>query len=448
MNKQEFYEKREQLKNCQKNKIYDGLKFSQQEQVLNQKLKIIAENERKYFVEKFGSQFFMSNSAVYEKQIKNISLEKNQNNSLFQILLQVPKLFEEIVKQETTFIEKETGKFFYFQNQDQAGSMFLNLLLEREKSKDKQQFDREIRKKLVLSEDEAADKDKVWQYFQEKINNIINLKEGIDHVEIRAQINSIFSDKGVQLSFQESIEQFVEIQSEMRKKYEGFSITLNQVSLKFFTPEVMKKQLKETFQLKQLYPNLVEGYDMVQEEDKAKSVLDFYEIFQEKDRLAQEFGFDLNLYMHGGESLLLKNENIIDLIQLNCKRIGHGINLVQHSYLMETVREKDICLEICPLSNQILGYCYDLRNHPARTFQNFGIKLCINPDDHGIFNYQGVTLDFYMCMVAFEFDLRDLKLCCLNSLKYSSLQEKEKQEKIISWSQKWDKWVNQVSLEI
>jgi len=55
--------------------------------------------------------------------------------------------------------------------------------------------------------------------------------------------------------------------------------------------------------------------------------------------------------MHGGETLSSYNENLYDLILLNSKRIGHGINLSVHSNLLDTVKQSKTSLEICPISN-------------------------------------------------------------------------------------------------
>ena len=41
-----------------------------------------------------------------------------------------------------------------------------------------------------------------------------------------------------------------------------------------------------------------------------------------------------------------------------------------------------------------------------------GVKVTINPDDYGIFNERGVTLDYLLSMIYLNFDLKDFK-CCL-----------------------------------
>lgn len=42
----------------------------------------------------------------------------------------------------------------------------------------------------------------------------------------------------------------------------------------------------------------------------------------------------------GGQSLSnFSNTNIIDMILMDTKRIGHGYNLTNHAYLMEYVKE-------------------------------------------------------------------------------------------------------------
>lgn len=60
--------------------------------------------------------------------------------------------------------------------------------------------------------------------------------------------------------------------------------------------------------------------------------------------------------------------NLYDAILLGSKRMGHGFNLIMHPHLTEIVKKEKICIECCPVSNYVLGYCKDFRLHPARAF--------------------------------------------------------------------------------
>jgi len=50
----------------------------------------------------------------------------------------------------------------------------------------------------------------------------------------------------------------------------------------------------------------------------------------------------------------MADDNLYDALLLGTKRIGHGFSLVKHPKLMSICRERDIALEVCPISNEIL----------------------------------------------------------------------------------------------
>lgn len=76
---------------------------------------------------------------------------------------------------------------------------------------------------------------------------------------------------------------------------------------------------------------------------------------------------------------------------------------------MKLVKENNICIECCPISNKLLGYTHDMRTHPARTLLANGVKVSINPDDHGFFCSPGVTLDYLIVYLAWGLNLSDMK---------------------------------------
>ena len=93
---------------------------------------------------------------------------------------------------------------------------------------------------------------------------------------------------------------------------------------------------------------------------------------------------------------------------------------------MEQYIEKDICVEVCPLSNMVLGYTLDLRQHPIRDLIYKGLQISISSDDPCFFDYEGVNLDYSYVTLAWELTLRDLKKLSLNGIKYASITQEKK----------------------
>lgn len=63
----------------------------------------------------------------------------------------------------------------------------------------------------------------------------------------------------------------------------------------------------------------------------------------------------------------------------------------------------------------------------------------------GIFNTNYVNYDFFICAQAMEFDLKDFKRVCLNSLECSLLTEEEKNKAIEYWKSQWDLFIKQIN---
>lgn len=129
---------------------------------------------------------------------------------------------------------------------------------------------------------------------------------------------------------------------------------------------------------------------------------------------------EIRYFFHAGETLNFGNDNILTAIALGTERIGHAVSLIKKPLLIEEVKKRDICLEINPLSNHLLGYTRDLHHHPAQHYMAYGLKLSINPDDYLIWDEKGVTIDYLISVLYWNFDLKDLKTCLLNSISSSS----------------------------
>lgn len=195
------------------------------------------------------------------------------------------------------------------------------------------------------------------------------------------------------------------------------------------------------------HTDMVVGFDLVCEEDYNPAIGQFLHILYEGKAKAAAQNKKLDLYFHAGESNSRNNVNLYDAIALGTKRIGHGFHIAYCPTLIEEVKKNDICMEVCPISNFVLGYALDLRNHPARSLLHEGVPIALSSDDPGFFNYHGVTLDYVYAFLAWELDLADLKKLAINSLKYTSLKQVEKDEIARFFAKKWDSFVDEVIYE-
>lgn len=108
------------------------------------------------------------------------------------------------------------------------------------------------------------------------------------------------------------------------------------------------------------------------------------------------------------------------------------------------VKEKEICIEACPISNLSLAYTTDLRTHPTRALMHAGLDISISSDDPCFLGYDGTTLDYAYVWIAWDLDIADLKKFCLVSLKHASITEEEKKELRSFFDYKWQRFLDQV----
>jgi aminodeoxyfutalosine deaminase len=115
------------------------------------------------------------------------------------------------------------------------------------------------------------------------------------------------------------------------------------------------------------------------------------------------------------------------LQQLGAERLGHGVRAIEDPQLVAYLAEQHIPLELCPTSNVRLGVYPDLARHPFTSLQAAGIPITINSDDPPLFN---TTLQQEVDLLAsdFHFDLKTINDILLNSVRYSFLPQKQKQD--------------------
>src|SRR6185369_13505370 len=86
----------------------------------------------------------------------------------------------------------------------------------------------------------------------------------------------------------------------------------------------------------------------------------------------------------------------LDLLHVD--RIDHGNRALEDRTLVERLREREMTLTVCPLSNLRLGGVQDLRQHPLRRMLDLGLRATVNSDDPAYFG--GYVHDNFAAVAA------------------------------------------------
>jgi adenosine deaminase CECR1 len=306
------------------------------------------------------------------------------------------------------------------------------------------QFDDELYKSVTLGE-EDLDQPDIWLEFRKCFARSVGLfsdeiwsdfcrkmlrdmiRENVQYVETRGDIGG-----------QKIIEEIQRDNPEFEVKY-IFS------SRRSASRESIAKSLAQALDERAANPDLFIGFDLTDEEDKEHTNLFYINELLDARRKAEQRNIRLPLYLHSGESNWTENENVLDAILLDARRIGHGLALFKHPLLMQIVKDRGMAIEVCPISNQVLGYVADLRNHPAVLYINSGLPVVICPDDPGIWKCT-LSYDFYAAFMAWGLDLKCLKQLAMNSLICSAMDHEEKASALEFWRKKWAEfitWLNE-----
>ena len=136
---------------------------------------------------------------------------------------------------------------------------------------------------------------------------------------------------------------------------------------------------------------------------------------------------------HAGEDV--GPESMWDTINLlHAERIGHGITAIQDEKLMDTLKESQLPLEVCPTSNVFTKhYVKSISEHPIRTFFDRGMYVTVNTDDPVFFKTTLIE-EFWKLHSEANFTIEEIQTLVKNAFNALFIAEKDKKE----WCKKVD----------
>lgn len=274
-------------------------------------------------------------------------------------------------------------------------------------------------------------------------------EDNILFIELRTSLDPLVDANGKIYATQEVIEIYRDILKDVRKTYPAFNLKLIFSDFRSKNIDEARVNLEKAYKLRAENPDLIVGYDLVGFETSGHTLLYYLDnLLTAAKEFEKKYKIDLPYFFHAGESGWGHDKNPYDAVLLNSKRIGHGFNLVHSPELIKLIKSNNICIEICPISNQVLGYSRDLRIHPAVGYLKQGVPCAIGSDDPFLFKTSGLTYDFWEVIMAWNLTLSDIKQLCINSILYSSLTEEEKTQTLSSWEKSWDLFVKQILADL
>lgn len=135
----------------------------------------------------------------------------------------------------------------------------------------------------------------------------------------------------------------------------------------------------------------------------------------------------LHLTVHAGESDIPTSSQSIRsaLEELGAERIGHGVQIYKDPALMDDVARRGILLELCPTSNLRTKSIASMEAYPIRQIRAAGIRVSLNADDPGVFDYD-LTHEYQAMADLHGLDEADFAAINRDALASSFLPEKEK----------------------
>lgn len=208
-----------------------------------------------------------------------------------------------------------------------------------------------------------------------------------------------------------------------------------EVTLRFLQQTTRTKPLAEVFaqllyafELANASPSVV-GVNLVAPEDHPVALRDYTQQMQMLRFLKSQYP-QVKISLHAGELTLgmVPPEHLRFHIRqaverAQASRIGHGVDVMdedQPFQLLEEMRKRDVLVEICLTSNEVILNVSGNR-HPFNDYKRAGVAMALASDDEGI-SRTDLSQEFLLATTRYNLSYQDLKTLARNSLSYSFLK--------------------------
>jgi adenosine deaminase len=130
--------------------------------------------------------------------------------------------------------------------------------------------------------------------------------------------------------------------------------------------------------------------------------------------------------------------------KLGVERIGHGLRAYEDPQLVSLLKERQIPLEMCVISNVKTGVCDAIESHPIKDYFQKGLLVTVNSDDPTMFN-TSINQEYLALIQQLGFTLNELKQLSMNGLEASFLSNEDKKAMRVQFETEWQQLLSRYS---
>ncbi len=146
------------------------------------------------------------------------------------------------------------------------------------------------------------------------------------------------------------------------------------------------------------------------------------EPYQQVYEQARKYGFHTSA--HAGEAAAA--ESVWGVIRaLKVDRIGHGTRAGEDEALLDYLVEKQIPIEMCPISNLRTGVVKSIDQHPIREYFDRGLLVTVNTDDPKMFG-NSLAVEYQILVERLGFSQDEILMLILQGIHTSWLPAHQK----------------------
>ncbi|EFX02860.1 adenosine deaminase family protein [Grosmannia clavigera kw1407] len=204
--------------------------------------------------------------------------------------------------------------------------------------------------------------------------------------------------------------------------------------------QLLDLALMECLNFKKRWPNYIAGFDLVAEETKGHRLREFVPKLLAFQNQCTHEGFDIPFLFQCDETLDIGTEvdnDLVDALLLGAKRIGRGFAMPRHSRILHQMKQRGICVEMCPTSNELLGLTPRISGRLVNNMLAENMPCTIN-SDNGMLIRSSLSYNFYRIIVGkADMGLFGWRQLAEWSLEHACLSNEELAEAMGNWLEAW-----------